>query len=124
VYAAVVRGLVPPENEDDRSVSRHVFVGETPDPVPLDLQADILAELDEYENLRFVDDPSEAIDEDPPRPVKNEGVYLEFRDVPESGRVRIVDLLRYVDEDDSEPLRVVVEESGGTWSLVETRRAA
>jgi hypothetical protein len=118
----VIRGLVPPEKEDDTSVSRYVFVGQIPEAVPLDLQADILAELENYENIRFVDDRAEAVDDDPPHVVKNEGVYLEFRDVPETGRRRTVDVLRYVDEDHQEEMQVTVEDTSGTWAVTGAER--
>ena len=121
IYAAAIRALVPPE-ADEEHVSREVFVGQRDDTLPIGLQSDILQDLSEFDHLRFVDESAEALDRDPPRAVKNGGVYLEFRDVvvgPRTARVRV---LRYVDGDDRRDLVIDFERSGGMWSTSGVRR--
>jgi hypothetical protein len=117
IVAAAVRALVPPRT-DDATVTRDVFLGNrTKDRDSVDLQADILQELDDYESIRFVDDRSEAIADEPPYAVHSDGVYLEIGPVPES-RTRItVPALRYIDRDHQARLRLRVVRSGGVWTV-------
>ena len=104
IYAAVIRAAVPPETDDD-DVSREIFVWHDGG-VPLELQAGILQELEEYERVRFIDDPEEAIETEAPNSVRNDGVYLEFTDLRQTGERARVDVLRYVDEADRDELLV------------------
>jgi hypothetical protein len=121
IYAAAIRALVPPEI-DEEDVSREVFVGQRDGTIPISLQSDILQELTDFDHLRFVDEPAEAIDRDPPRAVKNEGVYLEFRDVVAEPRTARVRVLRYVDADDRRDFVLDLERSGGIWSTSKVQR--
>lgn len=118
IYAAVIRALVPPDDDTTR-VTKEVFIGGGDGGVPLDLQADVLQELGEYERLRFVDDRAEAVEEDPPHLVRNHGVYLEIGAIPERGTRVDVDALRYVDDDNRERLRVRVVRVAGAWTVDE-----
>jgi hypothetical protein len=121
IYAAAIRALVPPE-ADEEHVSREVFVGQRNDTIPIGLQSDILQDLREFDHLRFVDEPAEAIDRDPPVAVKNGGVYLEFREVVAGPRTARIRVLRYVDADDRRDLVIDLERSGGVWSTAGIRR--
>ena len=123
IYAAIVRALVPPE-DDETKVTREVYVGSGADGVSLDVQADVVQELDEYERIRFVDEQAEAVDDEPPMAVHNGGVYLELGDIPERGTTVRVDARRYVSEDDDERLTVTVERAGGTWGVADVVPAA
>jgi hypothetical protein len=121
IYAAAIRALVPPE-ADEEHVSREVFVGQRDDTIPIGLQSDILQDLSGFDHLRFVDEPAEALDRDPPRAVKNGGVYLEFRDVVAGPRTARIRVLRYVDAGDRRDLVIDLERSGGIWSTSEIRQ--
>ncbi len=116
IYAAVIRATVPPENGEGDDVTREIFVWREP-AVPLELQASILQELDEYERVRFIDDPEEAIEADAPMAVRNDGVYLEFTALQATQQEAHVDVLRYFDEARQDELVVVLVRSGGAWSV-------
>lgn len=116
IYAAVIRALVPPD-DDATMVTREVFIGSGDEGVPLDLQADVLQELNEYEGLRFVDDRAEAVEDAPPRLVHNQGVYLEIGPIPERGTRLEVDALRYLDEEHQQRLRLDVTRTAGAWTV-------
>lgn len=116
IYAVVVRTLVPPEN-DEETVTRDVFVGREDDSVPLDVQAEVLQELSEYEHIRFVDERNEAIDDDPPMPVHNDGVYVEVRSLNQGSQTAYVRVLRYIDENDQAEVELDLERVGGVWSV-------
>lgn len=120
IYAAVIRALVPADDITD-SVEHTVFVGTRLEKgLPLDLQAELLRELEEFDDLRFVDAPAEAIDEAVDgQPVRNEGVYVEFGVVPDRGTVARVDALVYADEDDRERSSFRVEKVGTQWTVVD-----
>src|SRR5262245_57136691 len=107
IVAASIRALVLPE-DDETKVTRAVFVGSpaTEGRASLDLQADVLKELDEFESLRFVDDRDEAISDKPPRAVHSDGVYLEIGPVPESGSRVTVPATRYIDRHHRRRLRL------------------
>jgi hypothetical protein len=102
-------------------VAREVFVGTPSDvSISLELQAAMLAALDEYDTVRFVDEPSEAIDEDAAgHVVRNGGVYLELGRVPDAGTVVRIRVLRYVDVDDESTLTLRLERSGGEWRVTD-----
>jgi hypothetical protein len=123
IVAASVRALVPPE-DDETKVTRAVFVGPpgTEGRASLDLQADVLKELDEFESLRFVDDRAEAIESEPPRAVHSDGVYLEVGPVPDTGSRVTVPALRYVDRKHQQRLRLHVAKSGSTWTVTSVDR--
>ncbi|HEX5097084.1 MAG TPA: hypothetical protein VFX21_13750 [Acidimicrobiia bacterium] len=118
IVAAAIRALVLPTN-DETKVTRTVFVGapEQPGRVSLDLQADVLNELDEFESLRFVDARAEAIEDDLSRRVHGDGVYLEIGPVPETGSRIVVPALHYLDRNHQSRLRLHMARSGSTWSV-------
>jgi hypothetical protein len=122
VYAAAIRALVRPETDADR-VTRDVFVGAEAGTIPIALQSDVLQELSEYDNLRFVDARQEALDDDPPMAVKNHGVYLEVRDLQLASRFARMQVLRYLDAEDQHEYTVDLRRAGGRWSVVETHRS-
>jgi hypothetical protein len=123
VIAASVRALVPPQDDEDK-VTRDVFLGSpTEGAVALDLQADVLQDLKEYESFRFVDDRSEAIEEDPPRAVHNDGVYLEIGPIPTTGSRITVPALRYTDEDHQERLDLDLRRTGTRWAVTDVTEA-
>jgi hypothetical protein len=118
IVAAAVRALVRPE-DDETKVTRAVFIG-APDErsrASLDLQADVLKELDEFESLRFVDDREEAISDKQPRAVHSDGVYLEIGPVPETGSRITVPAFRYIDRNHQRRLRLHMAKSGTTWTV-------
>jgi hypothetical protein len=122
IYAAVVRDLVLP-TDDDHDVSREVFVGERDRRISLEVQAGILQELPEYDHVRFVDDREEAIEPEPPMAARNDGVYLEFSELRASETRASIDVLRYVDTFDQLEVRVQLSREGGTWTVDATERA-
>jgi hypothetical protein len=114
IYAAVIRVVVPPEPTAEK-VSQEIFIGSGGEEIGLELQSDILQELHEYEHVRFVDSREEAVDEDPPKPVKNEGVYVEFVTVSANASAARANVLRYVDENNESRMTIRLTRTGGAW---------
>ncbi len=117
VIGVIVRGLVPTRG-DETTVTRDVFIGNRDDPFSAELQADVVQELHNYESVRFVDDRSEAIGDEAPRPVHSDGVYLEIGPIPMVGTRITVPVLRYVDQDKQAHLLVKLKRSAGVWTVI------
>jgi len=121
VYAAVVRALVPvPDDTDDVDIDVYVVAADDDTSIPIGVQAATVEELDEYSNVRFVDDRDEATAVDEPGlPVRNDGVMIVVGPVPDRGERVTIDAQRYIDEVDHTEFRLVVEQQGQRWEVPE-----
>jgi hypothetical protein len=81
------------------------------------VQAGVVEELHDFATVRFVDDATDAIDEDDVRqPVVDHGVLVKLGPIPAAGDRVEVDAERYESNDSHEQYAVRVTRSGATWS--------
>ncbi|MDX1690857.1 MAG: hypothetical protein R3290_07535 [Acidimicrobiia bacterium] len=106
--AAVVRGLV---DDPTTAVFLLPLSGSDPD---LTLQAAVVAELDDLETVRFVDDAEEAFDGDG---VRDGAVLLRVGSVP-SGDRPVVTVERILSANRSTLVTVALERSGDEWRVL------
>lgn len=119
VYGAVVRALVPvPDDASDVGIDIYVVAADEDTSIPIGVQAETIDELDEYSNVRFVDDRDEAIAVDEPGlPVRNDGVMIVVGEVPERGERITIETQRYVSEADATDFTLSVEQQGQRWEV-------
>lgn len=124
VYAVVIQALAV-DALDDLTPSRGqpeqvVFAGPLDDepPIPLEVQAAVVDELEDFVTVRFVDSGSEAVDDSGEgRVILEDGLIVLLGAVPSGSSPRVA-AERYVTPDRSDHFRVHTEESDGEWQLV------
>lgn len=132
VYAAVIRALAdePPDPWRDRTDidderQRVVFAGPLDEEIAisLEVQAAVVEALDDLATIRFVDQRTEAIDDDEEgQPVLEGGMLVLLGTVP-AGRSPSVDAERYLALDDAVQYVVTAEQSDGEWTVVNLEAA-
>lgn len=119
VYAAVVSWFAdqqPPPEDDELGV---VFLDDLGEPIPIEVQVELLDVLEDELNVRFIDDDEEAVDEDVEgMPVHDDGLLLRLGPVVDRQEHVEVDVEQYEAEDEVSRYRVVVESSGDAWRVV------
>lgn len=119
VYTSVLRNIVPlpaPPVEE----RTYVFVEPLADEVaiPLEVQAEVVSELEDVAEVRFIDDRDEAIEHDGER-VREGGVLVGLGAIVESGPERLIAVRRYVDAADDDAFALTLEERNGVWEVVD-----
>lgn len=123
VYAAVVLDVagdltVQPGGD---AADRAVFVEplDDADPIPLEVQAGVVAELEDVVDVAFIDDRDEAVQRQVRgRPVREGAALIALGAVPEGDDRVAVEVRRYEREDRIERLRMTVERDGDEWDVV------
>jgi hypothetical protein len=121
IYATTIRAVVA-DDEPDAESDVPVFVApaDPEAPISLGVQAGVVDQLHDFATIRFVDEPSEAIDEDDPaRPVVEEGVLVTLGAVPERGDNVTVMAERYQTADSTRTFRVQLERADSTWTAAD-----
>lgn len=132
VYAAVIRALAdePPDPWRDRvdiddQRERVVFAGPLDEEIAisLEVQAAVVEALEDLATIRFVDQRTEAIDDDDDeQPVLEGGMLVLLGTVP-AGRSPAVETERYVALDAATQYVVTAEQSDGEWMVVNLEQA-
>jgi hypothetical protein len=121
IYATTIRAVV----DDDGSASESdapIFVApaDPEAPISLGVQAGVVDQLHDFATIRFVDEAAQAIDEDEPsRPVVEEGVLVTLGAVPERGDNVTVEAERYQTADSTRTYRVRLERDDSTWTAAD-----
>jgi len=117
VYTAVLRAALA---QGPTSATRAlVFVApiEGGSPLPLEVQAGLIAKLSKQAEMRFVDHPAQAIDTGSVgRPVLGSGILFDLGTVPAAGTVFAVTVERYRTAADQVTLRFSVRAITGGWT--------
>lgn len=113
-YSAVVAGFLPPDGDEERRpVVWIVPLGA--EPIPLDVQVDMIATVETTHDLRFVDDPNAALGDDLGTP-RDDGVILGIGEIrseaPHTVRAEV-----FVDQDVVRAERVTLVEDDGVWEI-------
>jgi hypothetical protein len=91
--------------------------------ISLEVQAEMVEELHDFATLRFVDEPTEAIDEDDPtQPVADNGVLLELGPIREQDDTATLDVEWYQDVDTTQSYRVRATRSDDVWTATASAR--
>ena len=116
VYTAVLRAALA---EGPTTTARSlVFVAPLDEgsPLPLEVQAGVIAKLTKQAEMRFVDHPAQAIDTGTVgEPVLGGGVLFDLGTVPASGTVVAMSAERYRTAADQATLRFSVRAIAGGW---------
>lgn len=129
VYAAVIRAVAaedPQTAAADNDVEPIIYAGPLDEEVsiPLEVQAAVVEDLEEVGTIRFVDEPSEAVDSDEEgEPVLDDGTLVLLGAVPD-GSAPTVMAERYNARDDTVRFTARVERSGAEWTATLTRSSA
>ena len=129
IYAATIRAVVEDDSPTQRA-DRPVFVAplDSTKPIPLEIQAGVVDQLDEDEefaSLRFVDKAAEAIDEGhPDQPVVQQGILVQIAPIATTGDDVVVRAQRYENAHEIRRYRVRVTRNGSIWraTIVEATR--
>jgi hypothetical protein len=128
IYAAVVLDVaddltVEPDGEP---TDRVVFVEplEPADPIAIEVQAGVVAELEDRVEVSFIDDRDEAVDRElAGRPVREGAALIGLGRVPRDDDPAEVEVQRYEREGRVEELLVTVARDGDAWAVVARRPA-
>lgn len=129
VYAAVIRAVAaedPQTATGDNDVEPVIYAGPLDEEVsiPLEVQAAVVEDLEDVGTIRFVDEPSEAVDDDEEdEPVLDDGTLVLLSGVPD-GSTPTVMTERYTTLDDTARFTARAERSGGEWTATLTRASA
>jgi hypothetical protein len=124
IYSAVIRAVVADTSHPKIDSETSVFVVATDErsPIPLEVQADIVAELHELATIRFVDHRVEAIDDSSAiRPVNDDGVLITLGKISRAANTATVNAGRYLDATDRVAYRVTVERINAHWKPIATK---
>jgi hypothetical protein len=123
IYSAVIRAVVADTSHPriDSETSVFVVAADERSPIPLEVQADIVAELHELATIRFVDHRVEAIDDASAiRPVNDDGVLITLGKISRAANTATVNAGRYLDATDRVAYRVTVERTNAHWKPIAT----
>jgi hypothetical protein len=123
IYAAVIRAVLADTSHPKISSDASVFVvaAQERSPIPLEVQADIVAELHELATIRFVDHRVEAIDDsNPHRPVKNNGLLITLGKIPSPANTVTVNASRYLNAANTIAYRVTLKRTKTQWKPIAT----
>jgi hypothetical protein len=118
IYASVVHAVVS-DGMDSADGPGPVFVAsaDPEQPISLEVQAAMVDELHDFATLRFVDESTEAIDEDDPnKPVVEEGVLVELGPIRDQDDTAVVDAERYENAAEARAYLVRVTRRDETWT--------
>jgi hypothetical protein len=118
VYEAVLRWFVPSVQPGDKAV---IFIeprGEGSS-ISLTVQSELIRELDDIADVRFIDTHDEALenDTDGVPHVRDGGLLLRLGPVAETGSPVTVDVDQFIGDDSYTSLRFVVGEVGDSWAV-------
>lgn len=120
IYAAVIRAIAaedPPEPSDDDG-EPIIYAGPLDEEtsIPLEVQAAVVEDLEDLGTIRFVDERSEAVDdEEVDEPVLDDGTLMLLGPIPD-GPAPTVQAERYETLDDMVRFSATAERSSGEWS--------
>jgi hypothetical protein len=123
IYSAVIRAVLADTSHPKISSDTSVFVVAAQEraPIPIEVQADIVAELHELATIRFVDHRVEAIDDSSPtRPVNDNGILITLGKIPSRANTVTVKTGRYLDATDTVVYRVTVKRTNAHWKPIAT----
>jgi hypothetical protein len=123
VYVATIQRVLadesPSTEPDELPVVYVVPLGENK--IEATVQAEVASELRHVADVRFADDRDEALDEDEPgKPVLDEGVLVAVGEVAERGNPVEVEVEIYHSEDDSSSLLFTVSRRSSQWTVTST----
>jgi hypothetical protein len=121
IYSAVIRVVVADTSHPKIGSDTSVFVvaADERSPLPLEVQADIVAELHELATIRFVDHRVEAIDESSAiKPVNDDGVLITLGKISRAANTAMVNAGRYLDATETAAYRVTVERTNAHWKPI------
>lgn len=118
IYSAAIRFVMEEATEGKRP-ERPVFVVGVEEGIPLKVQVGVVQRLEEFADVRFVDDRSEAIvEEEPRRPVRQQGMLLILGPIERDGKGRAeLRAERYERADDVTVYQVVATQTDGRWQV-------
>jgi hypothetical protein len=123
VYVATIERVLSDESPslepDELPVVYVVPLGENE--IDATVQAEVASELRDVADVRFADERDEALDEDEPgRPVLDDGVLVAVGDVAERGNPVEVEVEIYRSEDDSSSRLFTVSRRSSHWTVTST----
>ncbi len=122
IVATIERVLAdesPSTEPDDLPVVYVVPLGENE--IEATVQAEVAGELRHVADVRFADDRDQALDEDDPgKPVLDDGVLVAIGDVAERGNPVEVEVEIYHSEDDWSSLLFTVSRRSSHWTVTST----
>lgn len=123
IYSAVIRVVLADTTHPTISSDTSVFVAaaDARSTIPLEVQADIVAELHRLATIRFVDKRNEAIDDSSPtKPVNDNGVLVTLGKVPNRANIVTIKAARYVNAADTVTYRVTLKRTNTQWKQIAT----
>ncbi len=113
-YSAVISAFLPPAVDGERPV---VWIAQlAPDPISLDDQVGMIAEVETTHDLRFVDDPEAAVGGDEGATPRDDGMLLGIGEIraepPHTVRVEV-----FVDNDRVRAELVTLASVDGRWRI-------
>lgn len=108
-----------PVIDDNGKVKRPVIYIASADGETIDVgvQADVAESTIDIATVRFTDESGDAFDDDlADRPVRDDGVMLLVGALPDAAPSVLVDVVRYLGVDRSEPLQLEIAHADGTHS--------
>ncbi|HEV8298002.1 MAG TPA: hypothetical protein VGQ20_11910 [Acidimicrobiales bacterium] len=121
LYAAVIRRVAAGQATELPSI---VFVETLPGTkISLADQTSIVKALDDATDVRFIDDPDEAVDDAQPQaPVRREGVLVRVGSAERDDGTAQVKAMRYVDLRNEQSICVRVRLAGRDWEIISADR--
>lgn len=123
IYAATVSAIVDeagPTRSDsgDADADRTVFLqAHEETAISAEVQVGVVNELDEWANVRFIDDPGEAISDEDGAPVRDDGVLIWLGAVSDGEVDAELVADRYMSADETYVYDVAVRRQGGEWNV-------
>ena len=119
VYTEVLRWLTAASSSDPEPLPVFVEPRGEGSSIPLGIQAELLAEVGEIADLRFIDARDEAIvvDDDGTAVVDDGGILVRLSPVDEVSEPVVVDVDMFVEGDEMITLRFELDQVGDRWSV-------
>ena len=117
-YDTVVRWLLNDELGSDPDPEVALFFESlTNEEIPLEVQVEMLGLLDDFETVRFIDEPEEAVDLDlAAAPVHDDGILIGLGAIS-ADEPPVVRAELYRDSDRTRAYRFTLSGSGSTWRV-------
>lgn len=124
IYSVTVTAIVddadlPADPDADEEALLTVFLQSHDDAdISAEVQVGVVNELDEWANVRFIDDMAEAVDVDTDdATVRDDGVLIGLGPVSDGDVSATVVADRYVSDDDTIVYDISVRRQGGEWTV-------